>query len=533
MLLLLLGSLLVSLTHGNLVCDWTGYPDPTSTKKVDSLGWLNLFIDDWLQTNTARLTDRVGEMVSEAVEGYLPTWMVGLKLEKFGVEPGYAPIISRIASLHDVVKCCDSAINSTCNSSVTLRRIIYDVHVAFVSKTSVAELTVELPLGVSGGVAISDVALMSTGRVEVLMDTRAPMPGLVSATFTFTEKPKFTFNVDLFNWIGKDTFGVSAWVKDTLDNLIMSKLVHPGTLFVDLRDLGSANGAISYNLIPSNKAEFPAAFSVGLKAFPLSGDESQEFSLAIKWNKKDLIGSQHFVSKCNWWFDFALPDMSDPLVQVEIREVRTLAKDPVIYTQWLDISNQIYVQDGGVSNFLYNYSIGLDNEWSFNITFQALLLPAALIEQKNTQVTSYPSLFTTASCSSSGCPSEGILYIHLHRVANLRHKDTTTMDPYVKFSLVNTSQNAKSSTKLNAKDAVFDEVFQLFILKLSKAVPLSHQSLVVEVWDKNTFTSNLLVGKHVIHGINNTPEVNKKLLLSGDGSGAVYLSIAFKPVPFY
>ena len=53
-----------------------------------------------VQTNTAKLTDKVGEMLSEAVEGYLPSWMVGLKLEKFGVEPGYAPIISRIASHH-------------------------------------------------------------------------------------------------------------------------------------------------------------------------------------------------------------------------------------------------------------------------------------------------------------------------------------------------------------------------------------------------------------------------------------------------
>eukprot|EP00116_Pleurobrachia_bachei_P010530 sb/3470792/ len=192
----------------------------------------------------------------------------------------------------------------------------------------------------------------------------------------------------MFNWIGKDTFGVVSWLKDTLDDIIMSQLVHPGTLFVDLRDLGTDNGAVSYNLIPSNKAgkfktrirgvikpknlfsEYPAAYGVGLKAFPIFGDESQEFSLAIKWNKKDQIASQHFVDKCDWWFDFALPDMSDPLVQVEIREVRTLAKDPVIYTQWLDISRQIYIQDGGVSNYMFNYSIGLDNEWTFNISFR-------------------------------------------------------------------------------------------------------------------------------------------------------------------
>ena len=41
-------------------------------------------------------------------------------------------------------------------------------------------------------------------------------------------------------------------------------------------------------------------------------------------------------------------------------------------------------------------------------------------------------------------------------------------------SFLSPFQNAKSSTK-EGKDAVFDEVFQMFILKLSKDVPLSRQ----------------------------------------------------------
>ena len=132
---------------------------------------------------------------------------------------------------------------------------------------------------------------------------------------------------------------------------------------------------------------------------PANIPAGQEFSLSIKWSKKDLVASQHFVNKCNWWFDFALPDMSDPLVQVEIREVRTLAKDPVIYTQWLDISRQIYTQDGGVSNYNFNHSIGLDNEWIFYIKFQGNpILSSLIVSKKYSTVRSNVGTYLAGRC---------------------------------------------------------------------------------------------------------------------------------------
>lgn len=514
-----------------LRCDYKGYKDVTD-RSDESMEWFNTLSESWYQTNKRGIFNMVKESVNVKLMTGLPDWILSLELDRLEFSEGTVPAVTRVRTDQDMVRCLNEV-----NQEVKLRRVTFDVNLLLHSKGSIALLAIKLLLGVSGQLSLNGVTLMAQARLEVLMNTQQEFPGLVSATFSFTERPIFACNVDMYNLIGLDTFGIDKWVNEKVEDIIQQQLVYPGMLFMDLTGL-STGQALQTTLVSGIHGDFkewPAAYSVAVKISPADHNTNEsEFVVKVGSADDSAPHMERIKHSGEVQFDLALESLANPEVEVKVTKDVSFAVDPVIVSKQVDLT---IILDGNTMNKSYSIDYQDDQgSWKIDVNVWAYLLPAAVIEQRGVDVVHYPTFASEANCNED-CPQLGVLYLHLHKAEGIAHGDPgESVDPNVRVYL-NNQQVYKSGTIDNSSDPVFDERFQILIRTKYSTIPeISDQTLRFDVFDYDKFTDDDFLGQTSVN-LSTDVVLNKALYLqkraSKVGYSVLYVSMVFKPVPFY
>jgi len=490
--------------------------------------WFNTFTESWYQTNRDYIYNQVKKSVNinlKLMSG-LPEWIVSLELVKFGFPEGTTPAITRIRTDQDYVRCLGVE-----NEVVKLRRVTFDLSILLHSKRSIADLAIKLPLGVNAMLSLNSVAIMSEARLEVLMSTDQGFPGLVSATFSFTEKPSLSFNVDMYDLIGLDTFGIEKWANQVVRDIISQQLVYPGMIYFDLTGLSEGQDVKS-EIVNAGFKEWPIAYSVSVVINPVYVTEYREFEVlvgseAVPESELNLIRVKEGGEAR---FDLVLESLANQYVDIRVKKDIRLAIDPVIVEKKVDLIGLLYQNSMNRSYSFAHYEN--ENQWKIDVTLWAYLLPAALIKQNGAEVAHFPTFFSEASCNTD-CPQSGVVYVQIHRAAGVLHTDhTANVDPLVRVFLNEKQVHVSKVYASESGNALFDEKFQLIL----HSEELANQTLRFDVYDHDKITNDDFIGQTSIKPSSDAI-INQELYLvqgaSKVGHGSIYVSVIFKPVPFY
>ena len=491
-------------------CDCSDLYNTTHSQTSETLGWLNGLISSWYEINNHNLFDLVSEIVRNETADVLPVGVNSVELTKLHLTA--TPTVTAIKSQHVKVKCDDASFT----------RYVMDLDIKMDAPNSVlAEARVKFLLGVSARVSVEDFFLSGHVRVEVLMNNRLPFPGVQNLKMTFISRPVIDFDVEVFDLVGLDTFGIADWVHSMIEDEIQNRLVYPGLLFVDL-----TAAAIAPVLINNDSTLHPAVVSASITVTPIN-ITSPKSTLEAQFDYNDGGTKKfEFGNEGHHQFDVFFTNFEHQLVRARVIERNMIKFDET----WADFRVNVPRHLRSESLVKSYNKVHTEGGSSWNITMSMasyFLPPVRLLPTDDGSLALMPTLFSQANCSESN--DYGVLYIHIHRGLNFSSHDE--IDPFIKLTM-DTRNILTTDTKYSTFNPVFDEKIEVLIRR--RGSPVSEHVLEFEAFDWDRFSSNDLVGSvRVIPEKENLVNEPIQLYKNGLATGTLYVSVIFRPVPFF
>lgn len=484
----------------------------------DSMDWMNNFITAWYDVNQQKVHDLVGGILEKELNKLTPDFIEGITLEEFTFGSG-TPSIKGIKS---------RIVTPKCDSKAAQRKVVFDVIPSIDAPDFEFKLAVKLPLGVKITVAVQKIRFIGNLRITALLSDSVVFPSIQNLCITFTDKPDFGFNVELLDVLNIDTFSIDEVISNILEDVLASKLVYPGRLYVDTSKIGSG-GKISTVLMARTANQHPGVVtsSVTVSRINHTTDASKvklEVELGAQSNESVVELRTDAQNKSK---NYLIQDFDADSMRVRAWESRIIWKDIPYCNLVVDLSDMEFTQPNITEEFRNE-----EKNVLVKVEINAYLLPLISIKQDQTRVIDYRSQFSGMDCDQPKEYSSGVLYVHIHRVEGLSSSDVGgKSDPFVTVYL-GEEQVFQTTEVSNSLNPIYNQ-FKEFIVHDYAGQMLTFKVDDSDVWPNSN--DPLGVAQQKL-SYEESRLVNKQYRLttkSTDQTGNVnlYASVIFRGLP--
>lgn len=480
------------------------------THESESAEWFNDFLRNLYELKSDSIYQFLVETIDTQVPDVLPSFVNSVKLIQFDLKG--IPAIDLITHSVTTVLCDD----------VKFKRYTVDFDILVENPGLLATFQTVLILGIHPQVTVQDLYINGILRVEFLMSSELKMPSIQNLKMTFLDRPQVDFGVELAN-IGFDQFGIEDMLHNLVEDALQEKLVYPGMFYMDMSGENTTTA-----MIDNNPKLHPAVLAANITVTPVNVTQPRTSLEGWVDFGEDLTRKVMFpAGLANHQFDIFLENFKYSQARVRVIERMALSGD----ITWFDLNVDIPTELRSGSLKRTHTTVYSDGRSSWNITVDiwTMLLPAIETATIDGVSTLIPSLYTQTNCSA-GAGDNGVLYIALHGGANLTLGDGD-MDPYV-YVYLDGKEVGVTETAGAGENPRFNYEFETLLRSTGKR--LTDHVIEFVVWDWDRWSSDDLVGKSRI-GVDTTLRLNEEITVFkyGKDKGKLYVTVLFRPVPFF